>query len=97
MLPSAITYQVFCANGVVEGELANTDVHTMEDETDLAAATTQMNVGEGYIVYIDATSATVDCGPDEVTTAELYLHVERGGTTYETLTIDDTTPGALVV
>ena len=100
-LPSAISFQVFCENGIVEGTLASTDVHTMEDETDLATATTPMDVGVGYIVYIDAVktvgATTTDCGPDEVTTAELYLHVERGGTTFETLTIDDTSPGALVV
>jgi len=103
-LPSAITYQIFCANGVVEGQLAETDVSYMSNNTAIADATTQMEVGEGYIVVILADDSTTDCGPaavdadgDPIATAQLYLHVERGGTTYETLTIDDTSPGALVV
>ena len=91
---TGISFQVFCANGIVEGTLANGDVHVMETETDIAG---NLQVGVGYIVYIDADDAITDCGPDAVTTAQLYLHVLNGGTTYETLTVDDTSAGALVV
>ena len=93
---TGISFQVFCAGGIVEGTLANTDVHVMETEADI---TGNLQVGVGYIVYISAVDggAGVDCGPDQVTTAQLYLHVMNGGTTYETLTVDDTSAGALVV
>ena len=91
---TGISFQVFCANGIVEGTLATTDVHVMETEADI---TGNLQVGVGYIVYIDADDAVTDCGPDAVSTAQLYLHVLNGGTTYETLTVDDTTAGALVV
>ena len=91
---TGISFQVFCANGIVEGTLATTDVHVMETEADIAG---NLQVGVGYIVYIDADDAVTDCGPDAVSTAQLYLHVLNGGTTYETLTVDDTTAGALVV
>ena len=91
---TGISFQVFCANGIVEGTLGNGDVHVMETETDIAG---NLQVGVGYIVYIDADDAITDCGPDAVTTAQLYLHVLNGGTTYETLTVDDTSAGALVV
>ena len=85
---------MFCAGGIVEGTLANTDVHVMETEADI---TGNLQVGVGYIVYIDADNNAVDCGPDAVSKAQLYLHVLNGGTTYETLTVDDTSAGALVV
>jgi flagellin FlaB len=91
---TGISYQVFCANGIVEATLATTDVHVMETELDI---TGNLLVGVGYIVYIDADDGVSDCGPDAVTTSQLYLHVLNGGTTYETLTVDDTSPGALVV
>tara|TARA_B100000459_G_scaffold20477_2_gene10104 strand:+ start:5178 stop:5726 length:549 start_codon:yes stop_codon:yes gene_type:complete len=91
---TGISYQVFCANGIVEGTLATTEVHVMETELDI---TGNLQVGVGYIVYIDADDGATDCGPDAVTTSQLYLHVLNGGTTYETLTVDDTSPGALVV
>ena len=91
---TGISFQVFCANGIVEGTLGNGDVHVMETETDIAG---NLQVGVGYIVYIDADDAITDCGPDAVTTAQLYLHALNGGTTYETLTVDDTSAGALVV
>jgi len=89
-----IDYQVFCsATNPVEGTLAAANVLNMETE----ATTTTLDVGVAYIIIIDADDGTNDCGPAAVTTAQLYLHVASGGTTYETLTIDDTSPGALVV
>lgn len=91
---TGISFQVFCANGIVEGTLATADVHVMETEVDI---TGNLQVGVGYIVYIDADDGATDCGPDAVSTSQLYLHVLNGGTTYETLTVDDTSPGALVV
>ncbi len=92
---TGISFQVFCDGGIVEGTLANTDVHVMETEVDI---TGDLLVGVGYIVYIDADDgAGNDCGPDAVSTSQLYLHVLNGGTTYETLTVDDTSAGALVV
>ena len=91
---TGISYQVFCANGIVEGTLATTDVHVMETELDI---TGNLLVGVGYIVYIDADDGAVDCGPDAVSKSQVYLHVLNGGTTYETLTVDDTSAGALVV
>tara|TARA_B100000614_G_scaffold257170_1_gene276964 strand:- start:3021 stop:3599 length:579 start_codon:yes stop_codon:yes gene_type:complete len=92
---TGISFQVFCANGIVEGTLANADVRVMETEN---AITGNLLVGVGYIVYIDADDGVgTDCGPDAVSTSQLYLHVMNGGTTYETLTVDDTSAGALVV
>jgi flagellin FlaB len=58
--------------------------------------------GAAYAIFLDAgtTAAMGDCSADfvgvngEIT---LWIHVEGGGSTYETLYISDTTPGALVI
>jgi archaellum component FlaG (FlaF/FlaG flagellin family) len=93
-LAADIDFQVFCsATNPVEGSLAAANVLNLES----SATTTTLLVGVAYIIIIDANDGTNDCGPDAVTTAQLYLHVASGGTTFETLTIDDTSPGALVV
>ena len=91
-----ITFQIFCENGVTEGALADADVRDMDDGQ---ASGGVMNNDQGYIIVIDGNDA-VDCSPDAVAngdgTAMLYLHVPAGGTTYETLNVDDDTAGATV-
>jgi hypothetical protein len=55
-------------------------------------------------MWIDAnggnagTAGLQDCSPDSGdTSVEFYIHVGNGGTTYETLTIDNTAAGSTVI
>ena len=91
---ASIDFQLFCsATNPVEGEMNAWNFRNLETQ----AQTSTLQVGVAYLIIIVADDGTNDCGPDAVTKAQLYLHVGSGGTTFETLTIDDKSPGALVV
>jgi archaellin len=58
--------------------------------------------GAAYAIFLDAgaTTAMGDCSADNVGTngqVTLWIHVEGGGSTYETLYISDTTAGSTVI
>ena len=97
---TTIAYQVFCANGVAEGVLAVSDVAPMTTGT-FGEAT--MAPSTGYIMTIDGNNGGTDCSPDAqsggnpIESAQLYIHVGKGGTTYETLTIDSSVAGSRIV
>lgn len=96
---NSITYQLFCANGVTEGTMGTTNEGYAAAMTDHTTSITSMTPGLGYMFWIDGnTAGGADCSPDSGDTSiELYLHVSSGGTTFETLTIDQTTGGSVVV
>jgi hypothetical protein len=62
-----------------------------------------MAASTGYIMTIDGNNGGVDCSPDAVnggasiSSAQLFIHVGKGGTTYETLTIDSSAAGSKIV
>ena len=97
---TTISYQVFCANGVAEGVLLGADVAPMTTGT---FGTATMAASTGYIMTIDGNNGGTDCSPDAtsggtpISTAQLFIHVGKGGTTYETLTIDSSTAGSKIV
>ena len=56
----------------------------------------------GFILTIDGNNGGTDCSPDAkrlepIASAQLFIHVGKGGTTYETLTIDSTAAGSRIV
>ncbi len=88
-----ISYQLFCGGTPVEGALAATDVRPMDNR---GGTTTTLETNTGYVLFIDGgtcDAATVGSG----NTAQLYLHVDGGGTTFETLSIEGTDSGEKVV
>ena len=94
--PDSITYQLFCAT-YRRGRL--TTPTRWRPRLTLVQMKTR---GWRWLhVYIDGDDGTrlrpaaVDGSGDPVTTAQLYLHALNGGTTYETLTVDDTCAGVL--
>lgn len=97
---TTISYQVFCANGVAEGVLLTADVAPMTTGT---FGTATMAPSTGYIMTIDGNNGGTDCSADAVnggasiSSAQLFIHVGKGGTTYETLTIDSSTAGSKIV
>jgi len=92
---TSISYQVFCANGVAEGVLAITDVAPMTTGT-FGVGT--MAPSTGFILTIDGNTGGTDCSPDAgIASAQLFIHVGKGGTTYETLTIDSSAAGSRIV
>ena len=96
---NSITFQLFCTAGVVEGIMGTAGMGTAALMTAHGTAITVLNPGLGYLFWIDGQHATgPDCSPDSGdTSVELYLHVANGGTTFETLTIDNAAGGSLVV
>lgn len=94
---NSITFQLFCTNGVVEGTMGTVGMGTAAAMTAHATAVTSLTPGVGYLFWIDGAGG-VDCSPDSGdASVELYLHVANGGTTFETLTIDNAAGGSLVV
>ena len=95
---NAITYQLFCASGVTEGTMGTVGEGYAAAMTDHDTAITTLTPGLGYMFWIDGDTGGTDCSPNSGdTSVELYLHVSSGGTTFETLTIDQTTGGSVVV
>ena len=94
---NSITYQLFCANGVSEGTMGTVGQGYAAAMTDHTTSITSMTPGLGYMFWIDGNTGD-DCSPDSGdSSVELYLHVSSGGTTFETLTIDQTDGGSVVV
>ncbi len=97
---TTISYQVFCPNGVAEGVLLASDVAPMTTGT-FGVAT--MAPSTGFIMTIDGNEGGADCSPDAqsggnpIASAQLFIHVGKGGTTYETLTIDSSDAGSRIV
>jgi flagellin FlaB len=93
----SISFQLFC-DDIVDDVVAAADVAPM---TTGVAGVATMQPSTGYVLTIDASDAAVnDCSAGAVgvgNSAQLYIHIGSGGTTYETLTVDDTTQGARVV
>lgn len=99
-----VTFQLFCENGAVEGDSdaatgAGAEMAYVEmDGTALVG--NDLMPGTAYRLTLDASGGD-DCSADAVLLddgeAQLYLHVSNGGSTFETLDVDDDTAGALVV
>ncbi len=71
------------------------------DDVDGAAVTDNLEPGITYALVMNAVAATGDdCSASSVDVngeVTLWIHVEGGGSTYETLYISDTTRGSLVI
>lgn len=93
---NTISYQLMCGGAaVVEGTVGNT---VLMDGTGGAAAT--MQPATGYTMLIagaaggnDCTAATLGSGSN----VQMYIHVGSGGTTFETLSVQETATGSKVV
>ena len=98
---SQISYQFMCDLGVVEGtfSLAAHGVIAPMKTGILLPPTAQLQPGQPYVLWMDASSGGIDCSADNGVdnTIQLYIHVGTGGTTYEVLTIGSTTAGAEVI
>jgi flagellin FlaB len=93
---TSVSFQLFCDNGVVEGDSVGEMSYTRMDGTAVA----ELNPGVAYQLIVDASGGD-DCSADAVLTddgeANLYLHVANGGSTFETFNVDDDSAGAIVV
>jgi archaellum component FlaG (FlaF/FlaG flagellin family) len=95
---TSISYQLFC-DVIVSGALTNGNVQLMSTGT---GNTATMAPSTGYVMTIQGNVGGNNCGVSSGTigigdSVTLYLHVGSGGSTLETLTIQDETAGAKVV
>lgn len=87
-----------------EDDATNTYQYVSDDfalatEFDGTALTNNLEPGIAYAVVMDATAGG-DCSANSVginSQVTLWIHVENGGSTYETLSITDTSRGAQVI
>lgn len=93
---TSVSFQLFCDNGVVEGDSVGEMSYLRMDGTNVV----ELNPGVAYQLTI-ATESGDDCSADAVLNddgeANLYLHVANGGSTFETFNVDDDSAGAIVV
>jgi len=81
----------------------NNDGIANNAETDNTVS--QINPGDAYVIDIDVDGDLLVIGGDDCTFDEVgingqitfWIHVEGGGSTYETVLITDTSPGALLI
>ena len=96
---TTISYQVFCPNGVAEGELVQ-----RRCSNDHWYLWSSHNGSFNWVHYDHRWKQwRTDCSPDAqsggnpIASAQLFIHVGKGGTTYETLTIDSSDAGSRIV
>ena len=99
---TSVSYQLFCnvaANGGYEhGSLLAANVQLQSVEAFAAPGITTMDPQSAYKVQVNAgtcTPAAVGALGNPV--AQLYIHIESGGTTFETLTVNDPADGNPVI
>jgi len=95
----AVSYQLFCATGAgyETNPLTANDVQ-LQSVAGFGGGVTQMTVQFAYKIMINpgvCTAAAVAAQSPPATT--LFLHVEKGGTTYETLTINNAADGSPII
>ena len=92
-----VSYQLFCAAGYETNQLAAGNVQ-LQSTAGFAGGVGQMTIQNAYKIMITpatCTAAAVNgASPPQAT---LYLHVESGGTTYETLTVNNAADGSPVI
>ena len=93
---ASISYQLMCGGAaVVEGNVGNT---VLMDGTGGNAV--EMSPATGYTMLIAGSAGGSDCEAGTVGTGasvQMYIHVGSGGTTFETLSVQDTATGSKVV
>ena len=93
---ASISYQLMCGGAaVVEGNVGNT---VLMDDTGGNAV--EMSPATGYTMLSAGSAGGSDCEAATVGTGasvQLYIHVGSGGTTFETLSVQDTATGSKVV
>jgi len=97
--PDAISWQMYCTTGAGYefGQLEAADV-IEQDTADFGALVGDMEVQEAYKINIEAalcTPTAVDAQDNPV--AQLYIHIESGGTTFETITVNSADVGSPVI
>lgn len=98
--PAEINWQMSCDNAGYQYLSNSFAAAYTADGHGTATAVTTIDAGASYALVITASVGGQDCSPNglgvngEVT---FWIHVNGGGSTYETLYITDTTEGALVI
>ena len=100
---TAVSWQLFCnvgAGGAYEDAsltAANVQLQSVED-FDAAGGEDTMNPQSAYKIQVNpATCTPVAVGALANPVAQLYIHIESGGTTFETLTVNDPADGNPVI
>jgi archaellum component FlaG (FlaF/FlaG flagellin family) len=92
-----ISYQLFCAAGYETNQLAQANVQ-LQSAAGFGGGVTQLTIQNAYKIMITpgtcTAAAVAGASPPQST---LYLHVESGGTTYETLTVNNAADGSPVI
>jgi len=96
---TTIDYQLVCETAAGAYQYVSGDF-TLATEFDGTGLANNLEPGVSYSIVMAATSATDDCsatssGINSLVT--LWIHVESGGSTYESLSITDTTRGSSVI
>ena len=100
-----VSYQLFCAAGYETNPLSAAGLGgaaggtvQLQSDAGFAGTEVQMTVQNAYKIMITpatCTAAAVNAAsPPQAT---LYLHVESGGSTYETLTVNNAADGSPVI
>lgn len=101
-----VSYQLFCAAGYETNPLSTAAIVApntggtvqLQSDAGFAGTEVQMTVQNAYKIMITpgtCTAALVNgASPPQAT---LYLHVESGGSTYETLTVNNAADGSPVI
>ena len=96
---STVQYQMTCEDDLTNSYQYVADDFALATEFDGTALTNNLEPGIAYAVVMDATAGG-DCSATSVginSQVTLWIHVENGGSTYETLSITDTSRGAQVI
>lgn len=92
-----VSFQLFCAAGYEDSPLAAADIQ-LQSAGGFAGGVGQMTVANAYKIMINpgtcTAAAVAAASPPQAT---LYLHVESGGTTYETLTVNNANDGNPII
>ena len=96
----AVSFQLFCAAGAgyEDGALAAANVQLQSVEAFAAPGIVNLDPQNAYKIQVNSgicTPAAVGALGNPV--AQLYLHIESGGTTFETLTVNDPADGNPVI
>ena len=97
---TTVEYQMTCEDDATQTYQYVSDDFTAATEFDETALTNNLEPGIAYAIQLDATVGGGDCSATSVginSQVTLWIHVENGGSTYETLSITDTSRGAQVI